>query len=62
LFGQKVSTERCKLLTLAAEPREGIRKGNSELKSWVDEWVTTNLKNGKLNAIYKKYFDQSLPE
>ena len=39
----------------------GLRKDDTELKAWVDDWVATNLKNGKLNAIYEKYFHQSLP-
>jgi polar amino acid transport system substrate-binding protein len=27
----------------------------------LDEWVTANLKNGKLNAIYKKFHGSDLP-
>jgi len=50
-------------LTLAAYPMAiGLRKNDAELKTWVDEWVVTNLKNGKLNEIYVKYFNQNLPE
>ncbi len=39
----------------------GLRKNDDALRNWLDEWVITNLKNGKLNDIYKKYFGQSLP-
>ena len=28
----------------------------------VNEWVEANIKNGKLNAIYKKYYGTDLPE
>lgn len=50
-------------LTLAAYPMAvGLRKNDPELKAWVDEWVVANLKNGKLNEIYVKYFNQNLPE
>ncbi len=40
----------------------GVRKDEPQLLNWVNNWVKTNLKNGKLNAIFKKYFDQDLPE
>jgi polar amino acid transport system substrate-binding protein len=40
----------------------GMRKNEPELKEWVDNWVRTNLKNGQLNAIYKKYHGADLPE
>ncbi|HEY4066431.1 MAG TPA: transporter substrate-binding domain-containing protein, partial [Burkholderiaceae bacterium] len=33
----------------------GLRKNNPELLAWVNAWIDTNLKNGKLGAIYKKY-------
>jgi polar amino acid transport system substrate-binding protein len=33
----------------------GLRKNEPALKGWVDGWVKTNLQNGKLGAIYKKY-------
>jgi polar amino acid transport system substrate-binding protein len=32
-----------------------IPKNEDKLKAWIDNWVVTNLKNGKLNAIYKKF-------
>jgi len=39
----------------------GLRKNEPELKSWVDRWVRTNLENGKLGAIYKKYHGIDIP-
>jgi len=49
-------------LDMAAYPMAvGLRKGDADLRAWVDEWVAKNLENGKLNAIYEKYFHQSLP-
>ncbi len=48
---------------MAAYPMAvGLRKGDDELKTWVNEWVAKNLENGKLNAIYEKYFHQPLPK
>jgi polar amino acid transport system substrate-binding protein len=38
-----------------------MNKGEPKLKEWVNAWVTTNIKNGKLNAIYKKYHGRDLP-
>ena len=32
-----------------------MRKDEPELLNWVNAWVKTNLKNGKLNAINKSY-------
>ncbi|MBB3979592.1 polar amino acid transport system substrate-binding protein [Rhizobium azooxidifex] len=50
-------------IDMAAYPMAvGLRKGDDELKAWVDEWVAKNLENGKLNTIYEKYFHQSLPK
>lgn len=39
----------------------GLRKGDTALKDWLDGWVRTNLKNGRINDIYKRYFGLSLP-
>lgn len=39
----------------------GLRKNDPKLKAWLDQWVKTNLKNGKLNDIYKKHFGATLP-
>ena len=38
-----------------------LNKDQPKLKAWVDNWVATNLKNGNLNAIYKKYHGKDLP-
>jgi polar amino acid transport system substrate-binding protein len=39
----------------------GVRKNEPQLKAWVDDWVRTNLKNGKLAAIYKKWHGIDIP-
>lgn len=39
----------------------GMRKNDTALKAWIDRWVTANLDNGKLNAIYRKYHGADLP-
>jgi len=38
-----------------------MNKGEPKLKEWVNNWVSTNIKNGKLNTIYKKYHGRDLP-
>ncbi len=38
-----------------------MNKGEPALKAWINNWVNTNIKNGKLNAIYKKYHGRDLP-
>lgn len=40
----------------------GLRKDDKALRDWLDTWVKANLKNGKLNEIYKKFQGVSLPE
>lgn len=40
----------------------GVKKGESALLAKVNTWVEANLKNGKLNAIHKKYYGTELPE
>lgn len=40
----------------------GVRKGDDNLKKWIDAWIKTNLKNGKLNTFYKKYNGVDLPQ
>lgn len=40
----------------------GVKKGEPRLLAKVNEWVDANIKNGKLNAIYKKYYGTELPE
>lgn len=39
-----------------------LNKNQPRLKEWINEWVKSNLKNGKLNAIYKKYHGRDLPD
>ena len=39
----------------------GMRKNEPRLKDWVNEWVRTNLQNGQLGAIYKKYHGVDIP-
>lgn len=39
----------------------GVRKGEPELVEKLNEWIATNLKNGKLNEIYKKFHGSELP-
>lgn len=37
-----------------------IRKGQPELTAWINEWIKTNLANGKLIDIYAKYHGAKL--
>lgn len=39
----------------------GLKKNEPELKEKLDQWIMTNLKNGKLNAIYEKYHGEPIP-
>ena len=39
----------------------GMRKDEPKLKEWVNGWVKTNLQNGQLGAIYKKYHGVDIP-
>jgi polar amino acid transport system substrate-binding protein len=39
----------------------GVKKGEPRLLARLNEWISVNLKNGKLNAIYKKYHGVDLP-
>jgi polar amino acid transport system substrate-binding protein len=39
----------------------GIKQGEPRLLAKLNEWVATNLKNGKLSDIYKKYYGVALP-
>ena len=39
-----------------------LNKEQPKLKEWINNWVVANQKNGKLNAIYKKYHGRDLPE
>lgn len=40
----------------------GVRQGEPKLVEKLNEWIATNLKNGKLNAIYEKFHGTALPE
>ncbi|GLK74620.1 transporter substrate-binding domain-containing protein [Ancylobacter dichloromethanicus] len=40
----------------------GVKKGEPHLVAKLNEWIATNIANGKLNAIYKKYHGTDLPE
>lgn len=39
----------------------GVKKGEPKLLEKLNTWVEQNLKNGKLNAIYKKFHGTELP-
>ncbi|HYZ64317.1 MAG TPA: transporter substrate-binding domain-containing protein [Acetobacteraceae bacterium] len=39
----------------------GVKKGEPRLLEKLNAWVTENLHNGKLNAIFKKYYGSELP-
>ncbi len=40
----------------------GVKKGEDRLLQEVNKWVLANIKNGRLNALNKKYFGSDLPE
>lgn len=39
----------------------GLRKGDTRMKEWIDRWIQAQLKNGKLQAIYRKHQGADLP-
>ena len=39
----------------------GVRKDDTRLLAWVNDWVRANHKNGKLNEIFKKYHGADIP-
>jgi polar amino acid transport system substrate-binding protein len=39
----------------------GVKKGEPKLVEKLNAWISDNLKNGKLNAIYKKFHGSELP-
>lgn len=39
----------------------GVKKGEPRLLARLNEWIGVNLKNGKLNAIFQKYYGIELP-
>jgi polar amino acid transport system substrate-binding protein len=40
----------------------GVKKDEKRLLEEVNKWIAANLKNGKLDAIYKKYHGNGLPD
>ncbi|WP_127753286.1 transporter substrate-binding domain-containing protein [Devosia sp. 1566] len=40
----------------------GVRKGEEALVAKLNEWISANMANGKLNEIYLKYHGSPLPE
>ncbi|AYM14761.1 MULTISPECIES: transporter substrate-binding domain-containing protein [Agrobacterium] len=40
----------------------GVNKGDDELRSWLDTWITHGLADGTLNAIYKAHLGRDLPD
>lgn len=39
----------------------GMRKDDARLKAWVDQWIKTNMNNGRLEAIFRKHQNAELP-
>ena len=39
----------------------GLRQGEPALKAWLDGWVRTNVANGKLEEIFRRYHGLGLP-
>lgn len=39
----------------------GVRKGDAELISYLNDWIDDHIKNGSIGAIYSKYQDAELP-
>lgn len=37
-----------------------LPQNNPKLKAWLNDWIHTNLKNGRLNDAYKKYHGNDL--
>ena len=40
----------------------GVKKGEKRLLDEVNKWIVANIKNGRLNALNKKYFGDNLPD
>ena len=40
----------------------GVKKDETRLVEEVNKWILANLKNGKLDEIYKKFHGNGLPE
>ena len=39
----------------------GIKKGEPGLLAKLNEWISVNAKNGKLNSIYKQFHEINVP-
>lgn len=39
----------------------GLPRNEKRLREWVNGWVVANLRNGRLDAIYRKHHGQDLP-
>jgi polar amino acid transport system substrate-binding protein len=39
----------------------GVKQGEPQMLAKLNEWIAANLKNGKLNAIFTKYYGTELP-
>ncbi|GAB2890954.1 transporter substrate-binding domain-containing protein [Uliginosibacterium flavum] len=40
----------------------GMRKSERALREWVNNWVVSNLANGRLNDIFRRHHGHELPE
>lgn len=40
----------------------GMRKKDAALRSWINQWVSSNLANGRLNEIFMRHHGRALPE
>lgn len=50
-----------KFLLRATPYAIGLCKGEGKLKGYLDNWVQRNLRNGRINANYKRFHGQDLP-
>ncbi|WP_454703013.1 transporter substrate-binding domain-containing protein [Agrobacterium burrii] len=63
LINQKNPTKNLepKLALRTATMGVGMRKDDTALKAWVDDWVKLNIANGKLQQIYKQFQGTDIP-
>lgn len=40
----------------------GLRKSERALREWINNWVVSNLANGRLNDIFRRHHGHDLPE
>ena len=40
----------------------GMRKGEDDLKAWVNEWIQTNMKDGTLQGFYQEVHGVAMPK